>query len=87
MAYWAWPCVHRIASRFPEKTKENRPDLAEINIATYLRNTKKAKFPLLINDICGKLGSGIALALSLEGRGVRGGEFATRLVRHLQQAS
>jgi hypothetical protein len=36
----------------------------------FLKNSLNAKFPLLNKDICGKLGSGIALAQSFGCRGV-----------------
>jgi hypothetical protein len=57
--------------QYRRKVVYDQPELAEnSNPADLQKLPKNAKFLLLINDICGKLGSGIALALSLRGRGV-----------------
>jgi hypothetical protein len=49
----------------------NQPNMAGIdNAQPLLRVALNAKFPLLNNNICGKLGSGIALAQFSACRGV-----------------
>ena len=53
------------ASRLESSLNWPKQEAAELS-----KLSKNAKFPLLINDICGRLGSGIALALSFSCRGV-----------------